>query len=96
MVERGHVISDTVSMSTRDLELLLQVSVPVPWTPKCQSPAQDVPDLVALFPQTALLLSPAISDEAVHERFQGIPAGAVSKTEYKSAAFACRCECALC
>ena len=59
------MISDTVSMSTRDLELLLQVSVPVPWTPKCQSPAQDVPDLVALFPQIALLLSPAISDEAV-------------------------------
>ena len=55
------MISDTVSMSTRDLEVLLQPSVPVPSTPKRKSPAQDVLGLVALSPPTALLRSPAIS-----------------------------------
>ncbi|KAL4076344.1 hypothetical protein J3A83DRAFT_4411043 [Scleroderma citrinum] len=55
------MISDTLSMSIRDLELLLQPSVPVPSTPKRKSPAQDVLGLVALSPPTALLRSPAIS-----------------------------------
>lgn len=36
------------SMSTRDLELLLQPSVPVPSTPKRKSPTQGNLDLVAL------------------------------------------------
>ena len=55
------MISNTVSMSTRDLELLLQPSVPVPSTPKRKSPSQDILGLVALSPPTALLRSPAIS-----------------------------------
>jgi len=55
------MISDTISLSIRDLDLLLQPSVPVPSTPKRKSPAQDVLGLVALSPPTALLRSPAIS-----------------------------------
>ncbi|KAI5993615.1 hypothetical protein EDD15DRAFT_2388047 [Pisolithus albus] len=55
------VIPQTVCITIRDLETLLESSAPVPSTPKRKSPAQDVLGLVALSPPTALLRSPAIS-----------------------------------
>ena len=54
-------VSDTISMSTRGLEVLLQSSAPVPSTSKRKSPAKDVLGLVALSLPIALLRPPAIS-----------------------------------
>lgn len=55
-----NIIPETIYMSVRDLEMLLQCSMPAPSTPKRKSSAQDILGLVALSPPTALLRSPAI------------------------------------